>query len=216
MLLRCRTELLLLRLSRGWPELLLRSRPELLLLLRSRLEPLLLRLELLLLRLELLLLRLELLLLWLTQLLNRDGLACLVNELGDHLALGARNVDRLLTRLTKDGELSRLQLDGGGRPHPLLLPDGQGGGDDENQGAPHAGADLTGATCPAVALYSPTPVIVHVGKQCCCLGNTAKWHIPTKPGILVKSPRIALQKSGTFAWNGSFLDGVTGSSDGKG
>ena len=43
MLLRCRTELLLLRLSRGWPELLLRSRPELLLLLRSRLESLWLR-----------------------------------------------------------------------------------------------------------------------------------------------------------------------------
>ena len=98
MLLRRWTELLLLRLDRGWPELLLRSRPELLLLLRSRLEPLLLRLELL--------------LLWLTQLLNGDGLACLVNELGDHLALGARNVDRLLTRLTKDRELSRLQLDG--------------------------------------------------------------------------------------------------------
>ena len=203
LLLRCRTELLLLRLSRGWPELLLRSRPELLLLLRSRLEPLLLGLELLL-RLELLL-GLELLLLWLTQLLNRDGLACLVNELGDHLTLGARNVDRLLTRLTKDGELSRLQLDGGGRPHPLLLPDGQGGGDDENQGAPHAGADLTGATCPAVALYATTPVIVHVGKQCCCLGNTAKWHIPTEPGILIKSRTIALQKSATFAWNGSFF-----------
>lgn len=120
----------MLRLGRSWPELLLRGRPELLLLLRSRLEPLLLRsrLELLLLRLELLLLWLEsLLLLWLTQLLNGDRLACLVNELGDHLALGAGNVDWLLTRLPKDGELSRLQLDGGGRPHTLLLGDGQGG-----------------------------------------------------------------------------------------
>jgi len=68
LLRRCGTELLLLRLYRSWPELLLRGRPELLL--RSRLEPLLLRLwlELLLLRLELLLRsRLEsLLLLWLT------------------------------------------------------------------------------------------------------------------------------------------------------
>lgn len=128
----------MLRLDRGWPELLLRSRPELLLLLRSRLEPLLLRsrLELLLRsRLELLLLRLELLLLWLEsllllrlpQLLNGDRLACLVNELGDHLALSAGNVYWLLTRLPKDGELSRLQLDGGGRPHTLLLGDGQGG-----------------------------------------------------------------------------------------
>ena len=192
MLLRRWTELLLLRLDRGWPELLLRSRPKLLLL-RSRLEPLLLRLwlELLLLRLELLLLRLELLL-RLTQLLDGDRLTCLVNELGDHLALGAGNVDWLLTRLSKDGELSGLQLDGGGRPHSLLLGDGQGG-DGEDEGTPHAGADLTGATRPAGALYVLTPVIVHVGKQC-CLENTAKWHIPTKPGILVKSPRIALQK----------------------
>ena len=120
----------MLRLGRGWPELLLRGRPKLLLL-RSRLEPLLLRLwlELLLLRLELLLLRLELLLLWLesllllwlTQLLNGDRLTCLVNELGDHLALGAGDVDWLLTRLPKDGELSRLQLDRGGRPDTLLL-----------------------------------------------------------------------------------------------
>ena len=183
LLLRCWTELLLLRLDRGWPELLLRSRPKLLLL-RSRLEPLLLRLELL--------------LLWLTQLLNGDGLACLVNELGNHLALGAGNVDRLLTRLPKDGELSRLQLYGGGRPHTLLLGDGQGGeGGDEDEGVPHAGADLTGTTRPAVALYAPTPVIVHVGKQC-CLGNTAKWQIPTKAGILVKSFGIALPKSALF------------------
>ena len=151
-------------------------------------------LELLLLRLELLLLWLEsLLLLWLTQLLNGDRLTCLVNELGDHLPLGAGNVDRLLTRLAKDGELARLQLDGGSRSHALLLGDGQGGGGEEDEGVPHAGADLTGATRPAVALYTLTPVIVHVGKQC-CLENTAKWHIPTKPGILVKSPRIALQK----------------------
>ena len=208
LLLRCWTELLLLRLDRGWPELLLRSRPKLLLL-RSRLEPLLLRLELLLLwlelllRLELLLLGLELLLLWLTQLLNGDGLACLVNELGNHLALGAGNVDRLLTRLPKDGELSRLQLYGGCRTHTLLLGDGQGGeGGDEDEGVPHAGADLTGTTRPAVALYAPTPVIVHVGKQC-CLGNTAKWQIPTKAGILVKSFRIALPKNATFPklWN---------------
>ena len=204
--LRCWTELLLLRLDRSRPELLLRSRPKLLLL-RSRLEPLLLRLELLLLWLELLLrlelLRLELLLLGLTQLLNGDGLACLVNELGNHLALGAGNVDRLLTRLPKDGELSRLQLDGGGRTHTLLLGDGQGGeGGDEDEGAPHAGADLTGTTRPAVALYAPTPVIVHVGKQC-CLGNTAKWQIPTKAGILVKSFGIALPKNATFPklWN---------------
>lgn len=136
----------MLRLDRGWPELLLRGWPKLLL--RSRLEPLLLRLwlELLLLRLELLLLRLEsLLLLWLTQLLDGDRLACLVNELGDHLALGTGNVDWLLTRLTKDGELSGLQLDGGGRPHSLLLGDGQGG-DGEDEGTPHAGADLTPRT----------------------------------------------------------------------
>merc|ERR1719458_1302428 len=130
MLLRCRLELLLLRLDRGWPELLLRSWPKLLL--RSRLEPLLLRLWL-----ELLLLRLELLL-RLTQLLDGDRLTCLVNELGDHLALGAGNVDWLLTRLSKDGELSGLQLDGGGRPHSLLLGDGQGG-DGEDEGTPHAG-----------------------------------------------------------------------------
>lgn len=68
LLRRCGTELLLLRLDRSWPKLLLRGWPKLLL--RSRLEPLLLRLwlELLLLRLELLLRsRLEsLLLLWLT------------------------------------------------------------------------------------------------------------------------------------------------------
>ena len=187
LLLRCWPELLLLDrgwpklllLLRGWPELLLGSWPELLLLLGSWLEPLLLWLELL--------------LLGLTQLLNGDGLACLVNELGDHLPLGAGNVDRLLTRLAKDGELARLQLDGGSRSHALLLGDGQGGGDEEDEGVPHAGADLTGATRPAVALYTLTPVIVHVGKQC-CLENTAKWHIPTKPGILVKSPRIALQK----------------------
>ena len=107
LLLRCWPELLLLNrgwpklllLLRGWPELLLGSWPELLLLLGSWLEPLLLWLELL--------------LLGLTQLLNGDGLACLVNELGDHLPLGAGNVDRLLTRLAKDGELARLQLDGG-------------------------------------------------------------------------------------------------------
>lgn len=143
LLRRCRTELLLLRLHRSWPELLLGGRLELLL--GGRLEPLLLRLwlELLLLRLELLLRsRLEsLLLLWLTKLLNGDRLACLVNELGDHLTLGARNVEWLLTRLSKDGELSRLQLDGGGRAHTLLLGKRQGG-DGEDEGTPHAGADL--------------------------------------------------------------------------
>ena len=184
-------------------------------LLRLWLELLLLRLELLLLRLELLLLWLEsLLLLWLTQLLNGDRLTCLVNELGDHLALGAGDVDWLLTRLPKDGELSRLQLDRGGRPHTLLLGDGQGG-DGEDEGTPHAGADLTGATRPAGALYVLTPVVVHVGKQC-CLGNTAEWHIPTKPGILVKSLGTTLQKKVQLLTGFGLFCGETGSSAGRG
>ena len=166
LLLRHRAELLLLRLDWGWPELLLRHK--LLLGLRSRLEPLGLRLELLLLGLlEHLLLGLELLLLGLAKLLDGDGLACLVNELGHNLALGSRDVDRRLALLAKDRELPWPQLDGGGRTHPLLLGDGQGG-ERGNQGhAPHDGVDLTGASCPCIALY-PRP-----HRLLCTLGSSA-------------------------------------------
>ena len=166
LLLRHRAELLLLRLDWGWPELLLRHK--LLLGLRSRLEPLGLRLELLLLGLlEHLLLGLELLLLGLANLLDGDGLACLVNELGHNLALGSRDVDRRLALLAKDRELPWPQLDGGGRTHPLLLGGGQGG-ERGNQGhAPHDGVDLTGASCLCIALY-PRP-----HRLLCTLGSSA-------------------------------------------
>ena len=166
LLLRHRTELLLLRLDWGWPELLLRHK--LLLGLRSRLEPLGLRLELLLLGLlEHLLLGLELLLLGLAKLLDGDGLACLVNELGHNLALGPRDVDRRLALLSKDRELPWPQLDGGGRTHPLLLGDGQGGERGDQGHAPHDGVDLTGASCPCIALY-PRP-----HRLLCTLGSSA-------------------------------------------
>ena len=166
LLLRHRAELLLLRLDWGWPELLLRHK--LLLGLRSRLEPLGLRLELLLLGLlEHLLLGLELLLLGLAKLLDGDGLACLVNELGHNLALGSRDVDRRLALLSKDRELPWPQLDGGGRTHPLLLGDGQGGERGDQGHAPHDGVDLTGASCPCIALY-PRP-----HRLLCTLGSSA-------------------------------------------
>ena len=164
--------LLLLRLDWGWPELLLRHklllRSKLLLGLRSRLEPLGLRLELLLLGLlEHLLLGLELLLLGLANLLDGDGLACLVNELGHNLALGSRDVDRRLALLSKDRELPWPQLDGGGRTHPLLLGDSQGGERGDQGHAPHDGVDLTGASCPCIALY-PRP-----HRLLCTLGSSA-------------------------------------------
>ena len=166
LLLRHRAELLLLRLDWGWPELLLRHK--LLLGLRSRLEPLGLRLELLLLGLlEHLLLGLELLLLGLAKLLDGDGLACLVNELGHNLALGSRDVDRRLALLSKDRELPWPQLDRGGRTHPLLLGDGQGGERGDQGHAPHDGVDLTGASCPCIALY-PRP-----HRLLCTLGSSA-------------------------------------------
>ena len=166
LLLRHRAELLLLRLDWGWPELLLRHK--LLLGLRSRLEPLGLRLELLLLGLlEHLLLGLELLLLGLAKLLDGDGLACLVNELGHNLALGSGDVDRRLALLSKDRELPWPQLDGGGRTHPLLLGDGQGGERGDQGHAPHGGVDLTGTSCPCIALY-PRP-----HRLLCTLGSTA-------------------------------------------
>ena len=164
--------LLLLRLDWGWSELLLRHklllRSKLLLGLRSRLEPLGLRLELLLLGLlEHLLLGLELLLLGLAKLLDGDGLACLVNELGHNLALGSRDVDRRLALLSKDRELPWPQLDRGGRTHPLLLGDGQGGERGDQGHAPHDGVDLTGASCPCIALY-PRP-----HRLLCTLGSSA-------------------------------------------
>ena len=164
--------LLLLRMDWGWSELLLRHklllRSKLLLGLRSRLEPLGLRLELLLLGLlEHLLLGLELLLLGLAKLLDGDGLACLVNELGHNLALGSRDVDRRLALLSKDRELPWPQLDGGGRTHPLLLGDGQGGERGDQGHAPHDGVDLTGASCPCIALY-PRP-----HRLLCTLGSSA-------------------------------------------
>ena len=166
LLLRHRAELLLLRLDWGWPELLLRHK--LLLGLRSRLEPLGLRLELLLLGLlEHLLLGLELLLLGLAKLLDGDGLACLVNELGHNLALGSGDVDRRLALLSKDRELPWPQLDGGGRTNPLLLGDGQGGERGDQGHAPHDGVDLTGASCPCIALY-PRP-----HRLLCTLGSSA-------------------------------------------
>ena len=166
LLLRHRAELLLLRLDWGWPELLLRHK--LLLGLRSRLEPLGLRLELLLLGLlEHLLLGLELLLLGLAKLLDGDGLACLVNELGHNLALGPRDVDRRLALLSKDRELPWPQLDGGGRTHPLLLGDGQGGERGDQGHAPHDGVDLTGASCPCIALYPRQHRLL------CTLGSSA-------------------------------------------
>ena len=164
--------LLLLRLDWGWSELLLRHklllRSKLLLGLRSRLEPLGLRLELLLLGLlEHLLLGLELLLLGLAKLLDGDGLACLVNELGHNLALGSRDVDRRLALLSKDRELPWPQLHGGGRTNPLLLGDGQGGERGDQGHAPHDGVDLTGASCPCIALY-PRP-----HRLLCTLGSSA-------------------------------------------
>ena len=166
LLLRHRAELLLLRLDWGWPELLLRHK--LLLGLRSRLEPLGLRLELLLLGLlEHLLLGLELLLLGLAKLLDGDGLACLVNELGHNLALGSRDVDRRLALLSKDRELPWPQLDGGGRTNPLLLGDGQGGERGDQGHAPHDGVDLTGASCPCIALYPRQHRLL------CTLGSSA-------------------------------------------
>lgn len=127
-------ELLLLR--RG-PELLLRRRSELLLL-GSLPELLLLRslLELLLgsrpggqATLQLL----ELLggeLLRLAGLLDGDGGAGLVDELGDHGALGAGHADGRLPLLAEHGELAGLEDGGGGGAHRLLGRDqGEEGGE---------------------------------------------------------------------------------------
>ena len=127
------------------PELLLRRRSELLLLGSG--PELLLLLSLL----ELLLRRgpggqaalqlLELLggeLLRLAGLLDGDGGPGLVDELGDHGALGAGHADRRLPLLAEHGELAGLEDGGGGGAHRLL---GRGQGEEGGEGdqAVHGG-----------------------------------------------------------------------------